>query len=68
MEQIPVTRIIGVALIVVGAIVAWQGWQAKQSFGTRLGDALGASSGNAMWLLAGGAVLAVVGVVLAVRR
>ena len=62
------SRIVGITLIVVGAIVAWQGWQARQSFGTRLSDALGSSSGNGLWMLAGGAVLAVLGAVLALRR
>ncbi|HKI98997.1 MAG TPA: DUF3185 family protein [bacterium] len=63
----PIKRLIGVALIVVGAIVAWQGWEAYQSFGVRLGRALGSTPTNAYMMLAIGAVLAGAGVVLAAR-
>lgn len=65
----PRTRIIGIALIVVGAVLLWQGWQIKQSLGSRISEALqGAPSENAMWMLAAGAVAAVVGIVLTLRR
>ena len=64
----PVQRILGVVLIVAGAILAWQGWQAKQSFGSRLGEMMGSTPTNAWLMLGGGVVLVVAGVALAVRR
>jgi uncharacterized membrane protein YidH (DUF202 family) len=60
-------RIVGVVLVVVGAVLAWQGWEARQSFGTRLGDLVGSSSSNTWLMLGGGAVLVVVGAMLALR-
>ena len=64
----PVRRMIGAVLIATGAIVAWQGWQAKQSFGSRMSELMGSTPTNAWLLLGGGAALVVVGLVLAVRR
>lgn len=65
----PRNRVIGVVLIAVGAILLWQGWQAKQSFGSRMSEALqGSPSDQAIWMLGAGAVAVVVGVVLAMRR
>ena len=62
-------RIIGIVLIVVGAVVSWQGWQMKQSMGSQLSQALqGSPSSQSMWMLAIGAVVFVVGAVLVARN
>jgi len=63
----PVKRILGVVLVVVGGILAWQGWEAKQSIGSRLGAMMGSSDTNALLMLGVGALLVVVGALLAVR-
>ncbi len=63
----PVKRMLGVVLVVVGGIVAWQGWEAKQSFGSKLGALVGSSNTNALVMLGVGALLVVVGALLAVR-
>ena len=63
----PVKRIVGAVLIVVGVIVAWRGWEAKQSVGSQLGSLVGSSNTNAMIMLAVGVVLVIAGAVLAVR-
>ena len=63
----PVKRILGVVLVVVGVIVAWRGWEAKQSIGSQLGAMMGSSNTNALLMLGGGAVLVVVGALLALR-
>ena len=62
-------RIIGAVMVFVGAALVWQGWQAKQPIGARISQALmGAQSSAPMWMLAGGAILAVLGAVLIARR
>jgi uncharacterized membrane protein len=67
-RHMPVKRIVGAALIVVGAIVAWQGWEKKQAVGSRIGEAFGSTNTTALWLLAIGAILVLAGAVLAARR
>jgi uncharacterized protein YjeT (DUF2065 family) len=65
----PAKRIIGIVLIVAGAVLLWQGWEARQSVGSRISQALqGSPSSQALWLLAIGAVLVVVGVVVSARH
>lgn len=64
----PVNRIIGVVLVIVGAIVAWQGWEKKQAVGSQLSAAFGGTNTTALWMLGIGAVLVIVGVVMAARR
>lgn len=64
----PVKRIIGLVLALVGAVLLWQGWQEHQSVGSRIVQTLqGSPSNHVMWLLGAGVVLAVVGILLAVR-
>ncbi|NIP73934.1 MAG: DUF3185 family protein, partial [Gammaproteobacteria bacterium] len=62
-------RIIGIVLVVVGVVLLWQGWQARQTVGSQLSEAFGGGTpSEAIWMLAGGAILAVVGAILAARR
>jgi drug/metabolite transporter (DMT)-like permease len=63
----PIKRIAGAVLIVAGAILAWRGWEAKQSLGSQLGSMVGSSNMNAMYMLGAGALLVLVGVYLAAR-
>lgn len=63
-----VKRIVGLLLIVAGAILLWQGWETRQSVGSRIVETLrGTPSSDVLWLLGVGTVVAVVGIVLAVR-
>ncbi len=65
----PINKLLGAALVVVGMVLLWQGWQAKQSLGSRISETLGSGpSDQALWLLGAGAVAVVVGAVLALRR
>lgn len=60
-------RLIGLVLIAVGAVVAWQGWEKQQSLAGRIGEMLGGDSEPYIWMAAGGAA-AVVGLLLVLRR
>jgi uncharacterized protein YjeT (DUF2065 family) len=65
----PLLRIVGVGLIALGALLLWQGWQMRQSLASRITDAIqGSPSDQVLWLLGGGALAAVVGLVLLLRR
>jgi len=59
-------RIIGIVLVVVGAGLAYSGYETSQSVGNQLGSALGGSpSDNVMIRYVAGAASAAVGVFLA---
>lgn len=59
-------RLVGLIAIVVGAGLAWYGWQEKQSLGSQVSEALtGSPTDRALWMLIGGGVLFVVGLALA---
>ena len=55
-------RYIGWGMVIVGAILAWYGWQEKQSVGSKLKEAIsGSPTDSALWMLIGGVVLIVAG-------
>lgn len=59
------TRILGIALIVAGAIMLYMGWSATESFTEQASDALtGRFTEDTRLYLIGGAVAAIVGFVL----
>jgi di/tricarboxylate transporter len=59
------TRILGIALIVAGAIMLYMGWTATESFTEQASDALtGRYTEDTRLYLIGGAVAAIVGFVL----
>ena len=63
------TKVVGAALVVAGAVLGWMGWQEMQTFGSRLSEMVsGSPSDNSMWMFAGAAVLILGGVALLVRR
>lgn len=63
-----VKRIVGLVLFAVGAVLLWQGWQSHQSVGSRIMETLqGSPSNHVLRLLGVGAMLLVVGIVLAAR-
>ena len=63
----PVTRIVGIVLIVVGAVLLFYGWQASESVGEQFREELtGRYSDETMWYLIGGAAAVVGGLLLAV--
>ena len=62
-------KIAGLVLVAVGGILLWQGWQIKQSVGSRFTESLtGSMPDQALYYLIGGAVAVVVGLGMAVMR
>lgn len=60
--------LIGMLMIAAGGIVGWLGWEERQSIGSGLKRALtGSSSDKALWMLAVGAILVAVGLVVTAR-
>ena len=60
-------RLLGIVLLVVGAILLYFGWQSSQSLGDQLTEAVtGRFTDETMWFVISGAVSAVVGAYLAV--
>jgi len=61
-------KTIGVALLVVGVILAFYGISASESFASEVNEAVtGTPTDRAVWFLVGGAALGVVGLVLLLR-
>ena len=61
-------RLIGPGLIVVGVVLLILGWQASESVSSGFSKAFqGAPSDKAIWLLVGGGILVVLGVVRTMR-
>jgi ABC-type branched-subunit amino acid transport system permease subunit len=59
-------RAIGLIIAVVGAVLAWYGWQEHQSVGSQLSEMMtGSPTDRSLWMLIGGGVLVVVGLVMA---
>ncbi|KAB7627684.1 DUF3185 family protein [Alkalilimnicola sp. S0819] len=62
-------KLIGLVLLVVGAILLFFGWQASQSVGEQVAETLtGRFSDETMWYIIGGAVCVVAGGFLAFFR
>jgi uncharacterized membrane protein YidH (DUF202 family) len=62
------TRLLGIVLVGAGALLAWMGWQEKQTIRSRLEEVLrGSPSDRVLWMLGIGAVVVLIGLVLAVR-
>lgn len=62
-------KLVGLALLVGGAILFYFGWQASQSVGEQLAETLtGRFTDETTWYLIGGAVAIVVGGYLAFSR
>jgi uncharacterized protein YjeT (DUF2065 family) len=62
-------KIAGLALIAVGVILLYFGWQSSQSVGDQVTETLtGRFTDDTMWFIIGGAVAVVVGVFLALVR
>ncbi len=60
---------VGLALVVAGGLLIWWGYDEAQSVGNQLARAIsGAHSNQVMWKYIGGAVCAVIGLVLVVRK
>lgn len=58
----PSKQLLGVILLVVGAILLYFGWQSTQSVGDQLTEAMtGRFTDETMWLLIAGAIALVVG-------
>lgn len=63
----PITRVIGIVLVVVGVALLYFGWQASESVGEQLMEGVtGRYTDETMWYLIGGAASIVGGIVLAV--
>ncbi len=61
-------RILGLVMVVAGAILGWLGWEEKQSIGSGLKSAFtGSPSDKAVYMLGAAAVLIVVGLFMAAR-
>ena len=68
MNQIKNQGLIGIVMVVAGAVIGWMGWEESQSVGSSLKRTLmGSHSEKAMWMLGIGAVLVVLGLALAAR-
>lgn len=60
---------IGLALVVAGALLLWWGYDESQALTSRLSRAVtGSQTDRVMWKYIGGAVSAVAGAVLLIRR
>ena len=58
----PSKQLLGLILLVVGAILLFFGWQSTQSVGDQLTEAMtGRFTDETMWFLIGGAIALVVG-------
>ncbi|OFE11606.1 hypothetical protein PHACT_13820 [Pseudohongiella acticola] len=58
----PSKQLLGLILLVVGAILLYFGWQSTQSVGDQLTEAMtGRFTDETMWFLIGGAIALVVG-------
>ena len=61
-------RILGLVMVVAGAILGWLGWEEKQSIGSGLKSAFtGSPSDKAVYMLGAAAVLIVGGLFMAAR-
>ncbi|WP_040576784.1 DUF3185 family protein [Methylophaga lonarensis] len=61
------TRLLGMILLVIGAILLYFGWQSSQSIGDQLTEAVtGRFTDETMWFIISGAVSVVVGAYFAV--
>ena len=64
----PTERIIGVGLIIVGVALLFAGLNASESISSEFSKLFqGAPSDKAIWLMAGGALVAVIGLVKSLR-
>lgn len=60
-------RLIGIALVVIGAFLLYFGYNASQSFGEQIGEGLtGHFSDKTTWYLIGGGAAVVAGLALSV--
>lgn len=58
----PSKQLLGLILLVVGAILLYFGWQSTQSVGDQLTEAMtGRFTDETMWLLIGGAIALIAG-------
>jgi len=62
-------QLMGILLLVGGGILLYFGWQEKESVASEVAQAVeGTPTDRSMWMLGGGAVLAVAGLVVLVKR
>lgn len=65
----PSKQLLGLILLVVGAILLFFGWQSTQSVGDQLTEAMtGRFTDETMWFLIGGAVALIAGLYYTVGR
>jgi len=63
------TKLLGVVLLVVGVILLYFGWQASESLGDQVTEAVtGRFTDNTMFYIIGGAVAVAAGIFLSVVR
>ncbi len=63
------TQVLGIGLIIAGAVMLFMGVQASQSFTSEVSEVFtGSPTDKAMWLLIGGPALAVMGIALLFMR
>ncbi len=68
-SNLPVTKVVGIALVVVGAGLAFWGYQKSGSVGSQMTEAFtGAAPDNVMTLYICGAVSLAVGLYLLIKR
>lgn len=62
-------KVVGVALLVVGALLLFFGWQSSQSLGDQVSEAItGRFTDTTMWYIIGGAAATAAGLFLAFIR
>lgn len=62
-------KIAGLVLGAVGGILLWQGWQIKQSIGSRFTESItGSMPDEALYRLIGGGVAVVMGIAMVMMR
>ena len=62
------TKILGLVLLVGGAVLFYFGWQEKESFASSVSETVeGTPTDQSMWMLGGGAVAAVAGLAMLAR-
>ncbi len=67
MAKINLKHILAAICMVVGLTLFYTGWKQRSSLGSQIGDILGQAPSEPMWLMAGGAVVLLVGLGVLVR-
>jgi len=61
-------KIIGIILILIGVVLAYYGYDQKNSIGSQLSSAFGQTNTTAIIYMVGGVILAVAGIVLILKK